>query len=567
MLARRMLAAAGYNRQRAGAGAGAGIGIETGRGHPSAKGNMTGVDLKASGTPRKGDISPLASAPPLLRFWQRVPQAVIWILLAGGALRIIFFFVGENAGVDALARAQLTASWLQHPDFRLVFGVWLPIHFWLMAGMALLVRHVGLAGRLLSLLLGIASLGAFWALAKEVYGAPAAKFSLLVFALYGLHIGYSTTSSSEAPYLFFVLAGMLCFFAYRRSGSHRILALGAAALGVGAGIRYEAWLFIFAAFLVLLFLPAAAGSSGFRKAAHLREVLLFGAIAGFWPALLMAYQWKFYGMPLFGATVNHSLVAEQLAAVPRSMLYRLALFPGVIFLTLNPVVLAAALYGLARGFRRREGRDFAWIFLLVAATTGYEILAGGLLPLARYTLTLGCLLALAAGYGVEEVARFLSQRSAGRLRLAVGLLVVLNLCGIYALSRVPNRFNGKFRAISPQLAFQPRVEGLGHYLKPKLGPNASVVIEDYEWDAGRIAHVIGLPLLPGSRLYVPSKDDMPGLLAYMKMKHPQYLICANRGALRPMLRLAEGCSPAEAAGMSFRCVFENDTYRVYAIRY
>ncbi|HET7214704.1 MAG TPA: glycosyltransferase family 39 protein [Terriglobia bacterium] len=528
---------------------------------------MTEVDLKASGNSPKGDIPRPASTPPLWRFWQRASRPVTWILLAGGALRILFFFIGENAGVDALARAQLTASWLQHPDFRLDFGVWLPIHFWLMAGLALLVGHVELAGRLLSLLLGVASLGAFWALAKEVYGAPAAKFSLLVFALYSLHIGYSTTSSSEAPYLFFVLAGMLCFFAYRRSGSHLVLALGAATLGMGAGIRYEAWLFIFAAFLILLFLPSRPGSVGFWKAAHLREVLLFGVIAGFLPVLLMVYQWKFFGMPLYGATVNHSLVADQLAAVPRSMIYRLALFPGVIFLTLNPVVLAAALYGLVRGFRRRAGRDFAWIFLLVAAVTGYQILGGGLLPLARYTLTLGCLLALAAGHGVEEVARFLSQRSAVRLRLAVGLLVALNLCGIYALSRVPNRFNGKFRAISPKLQFQPRVEGLGHYLKPKLGPNASVVIEDYEWDAGRIAHVIGLPLLPGSRLYVPSKNDVPGLLAYMKSKHPQYLICANRGVLRPLLRLTEGCAPADAAGMSFRCLFENDTYRVYAVGY
>ena len=176
-------------------------------------GKMKDRQSGGAGISPEGLVSRLFSFPAIRRLGKSVPQGVWWIILAGSALRIAFFFIGENAGIDALARAQMTEEWLKHPDFRLVFAMWLPFHFWLMAGMAVLARNAALGGRLLSLLLGIASLGACWALAKEVYGVPAAKLSHLAFALYSLHIGYSTTSSSGAPYLFFVLSGMLGFFA------------------------------------------------------------------------------------------------------------------------------------------------------------------------------------------------------------------------------------------------------------------------------------------------------------------------------------------------------------------
>jgi hypothetical protein len=45
---------------------------------------------------------------------------------------------------------------------------------------------------------------------------------------------------------------------------------------------------------------------------------------------------------------------------------------------------------------QRADRDFALFLLLVGMVAGYIILAGGLLPKARYTNTLGTLLAFAS---------------------------------------------------------------------------------------------------------------------------------------------------------------------------
>jgi 4-amino-4-deoxy-L-arabinose transferase-like glycosyltransferase len=517
--------------------------------------------------PPEESVSRLSSLPAARRLWQRVPREAWWIILAGVALRVLFFFIAQNAGMDALARAQMVEEWLKHPDAQLVFAMWLPFHFWLMAGLSVLVRSVVLGSRLLSLLLGIASLGAFWALAREVFGSAAAKLSLLVFAFYSLHIGYGTTSSSEVPYMFFVLTALWGFFVYRRSGAYGALALGAAALGIGAGFRYEAWLFIFAVFLILLFLPSQHARGRFWGTAHVYEVSLFGGIAGLWPLICMIYQWKLYGMPLYGVTMNYTWAAEQFAEAHRSLLYILALFPGVILLTLTPVALAAGFYGLVRGLRQRPGRDFGIIFLIVGIVTGYQVVAGGLLPQARYTLTVGTLLALTSGYGLEQVAGFLWQRRARRLRLAVGLLMVLNLGGILILSRVPNPFNDKFRSISPDLRFTRRIETIGQYLKPRIGPNTSVVIDNYNSEPIDIAHVIGLPLVAGKRAYSPTRNDLAGLVGYMEKEKPSYLIYSDRGILPTLLPLPNECRAATAMGMKFQCLFENDAYRIYSVGY
>ena len=501
------------------------------------------------------------------RLGQSITRVVFWTILVGIALRVLFFFVGENAGGDALARAAMTAGWLEHPSFRLIFGPYLPFDFWLMAGMSLLVGHVGLGARLLSLFLGIGSLAVFWAVARQVYGGSAAKLSLLVFVLYSLQIGYSTTSSSEVPYLFFVLTGLLGFFVYRHSGSRSGLALGAVSLGIAGGIRYEAWLFIFAIFVILLLFPSDHAGVRLGGKGYVGEVALFGGIASSWPLFWMVYQWRLRGMPLYGITMNYKWVPEQLAEVHKSLLYRLALFPGVILLTLTPVILVAGLYGLGRGLRHRQPRDFCLIFMIVGVITFFQIAAGGLLPMARYTITLGSLLAIASGFGVEQFARFLPQRRVRYLLLGISFLLILNLGGIFVLSVIPSRFSDKFGSISPALRFPQRIESLGRYLKPRVDLDTAVVIDDYNTEGNLIAHVIGLPLLAGDRAYFISRNDLPGLLDYIEKKHPRYLIYSNRGILRRFLPLPGQCGAFATKNIQLGCLFQNDIYRVYSIDY
>src|SRR5215204_2526364 len=111
-------------------------------------------------------------------------KTLIALIAAGAVIRIASFFLSQDAGGDALARARLTANWLQNFRLEFHFDVWLPLHFWMMAAVSTLVGSVELGCRLLSLVLGIASIPALFALTRELDGHKPAIFSTILFAFY-----------------------------------------------------------------------------------------------------------------------------------------------------------------------------------------------------------------------------------------------------------------------------------------------------------------------------------------------------------------------------------------------
>ncbi|MGH9575051.1 MAG: ArnT family glycosyltransferase [Candidatus Acidiferrales bacterium] len=490
---------------------------------------------------------------------------VWWWFAIGAILRVGFFLFGKSNGGDAFARAALTAGWLRHPALRLNFEPWLPLHFWLMAGMSILLRDPALGTRALSLVLGITSLWALWSLTKEVYGSIPAVIALEIFALYSLHIGYSTASSSEVPYLFFMLVGLLTFSVNRRTGSLVSLCISAILLGVAAGIRYEAWVCIFAVCVVIILIPGDSrrGLRGFR------DLFLFGCISALWPVFWMAYQWAVFSRPLYGISMNYTWVPKQMALVHRSMLYRFALPPGVLLITFTPIVLAAAVYGLWIGLRRVRGREFAIVVAIMALAFGAQIARGGLLPMARYTITLGTFACTAAGYGLERLIRLRSWIRPLHARVAFGVLLALNLLAIVALAEIPNAFQDKIAAVSPALPFPRHIELVGHYLKGHLTPTDSLVIDDYNVESNIVAAAVGLPLISGDRAFLASERPISSLPQYLKQRQPDYIIYSDHGVLRNAVPLPPGCSsmPTLIGRMDASCVFQDDIYRVYRVSY
>src|ERR1041385_4618896 len=87
-----------------------------------------------------------------------VNRMAIALATGGSLLRVLSYFFSDNSGGDAAARVGITAQWLQQPDFRLAFGAYGPGHFWLIGLFSLFLPNITTAGRLLSLVLGIASI-------------------------------------------------------------------------------------------------------------------------------------------------------------------------------------------------------------------------------------------------------------------------------------------------------------------------------------------------------------------------------------------------------------------------
>lgn len=492
-----------------------------------------------------------------------------WALIAlGSLLRIVSFFFSANSGGDAWARLALTAAWLNHPVFKVGYGAYPPGHFWLIALFTLIFHDVVFAGRFLSLVTGIGSLYMVWRLARNLYGEPSGVLALAIFAFYSLHIGYSTTSSAEVSYLFFLLAGLMLFFGYFRDESRPLgrLAWGGLSLSVAESIRLEAWAMFFGLGIILAVLeyrdhaPLAGWFSRW-----LNPVLTFGLTAGAWPIFSMVYSAIVFHDLMWVLSQHNALVTGWFQVHPVPLGYQLALGPGALLISLSALAVVAALYGWWKSWRARLPAAFAALTAFFAVVQNYEIATGKLLAMARYTMTLGAMLAVIAGFGCERLcAKFM----AGRLRLAYGLVIaflVANLGIVFFLSERPNRFSSKLASVAPRLRYPPRILGVAQYLRNHMGAEDAVVIDNYNEESNIVGQASALPLDPGKRAFLANTSYDETVDQYITRERPRFVVYSDQGTLRRWLNIPPECGNATIQGMAYQCTFANPIYRIYQL--
>jgi dolichyl-phosphate-mannose-protein mannosyltransferase len=511
-----------------------------------------------------------ANANPGLKsaFFQKIDLAPSALMLVGALIRIVSYFLSANAGGDANAHAVLAAMWLQHPTLKFVFDVYPPGHFWLIGLSTLVVHDVMTAARLLSLVLGIASLFFVWKLANILYGRQAALLSLGAFSFYSLHIAYSTTSSAEASYLFFFLLGAYCFFlcAQRLDGIWRLIIAGLS-LSVSESIRYEAWILFGGLFVILIILLWRKDSPGRSWSRLLMPAVAFGTSGGAWPIFMMGYSWYTFHDPMYLVNQNRLRVMSSLASGSISRTHQLAVAPSAVLLSLSVFAVVGAIYAIPKSFSLRLAGAFAGLTLFFATVQAYEIYSGGLLALARYTITVGTLLAVMSGYGLQKICE---KAYPGRMALAHGLVIALLLVNsvvMLAASESLNRYAEKFASISPRLRYPSDIQAVGDYLRGRLGPNDAVVIDGNNFESGILADAAGLPLLPGKRAYLATNKNTVDVLDYIRGEHPKFLVSAEPGALQGSLPLPQGCGELKTGGADLHCVFSHHVYRIYELSY
>jgi hypothetical protein len=295
----------------------------------------------------------------------------------------------------------------------------------------------------------------------------------------------------------------------------------------------------------------------------------YALTSGAWPIFWTIRTSISTGTLFYALSYTKAAIAGQLAVFPEhGALYELALTPGIILVTLTPIAVAGMLYGVWLSFREKKARGFAILVLFFAAFQFVTIATHGTIALARYTLTLGTLCALLAGYGVAKLGELFRLRSR-TIFATLAVLVVANLAVVVGLSRRPTRLGEKFRSISPLMQFSGHLEDLGKFLRPRIQPTDRVVIDNFNGEANLVGVVIGLPLLTGDRMFTThfnarEVDPFPYISSYQ----PRYAVLSSRGTIGPSLGLPAVCSDSWIVrGVSFRCLHENEIYRVYEITY
>jgi hypothetical protein len=313
----------------------------------------------------------------------------------------------ENVLGDAVARTWLALDWADEPNLPISFahGVkqYGPLHVVLLGMATWVVPSPQLAGGVLSLLFGAASIVPLMALARRLFDERAAVVAASVFALWGLHVQSSTTAASEALCLFLVLTAIACMHAgadERRIGP---LIVAALATTLACATRYDLWIWA----------PLFCGWVLWRTR-DVKVALLFAAIVASFPLLWMAGNFHDLGDALFPLRdidrFHRDWYQDELAFWGAAKLRLMALFfwPGAAVMSLSPLAAAAGVAGALLVLRRPH--PARWLVVLALATialyTARSLLFESFVPLARFTMKELALLCLF----VEPGAAWLAQR-------------------------------------------------------------------------------------------------------------------------------------------------------------
>jgi len=451
-----------------------------------------------------------------------------WLALAVALPRLLVFPFAQSLFGDAVVRSELAAHWAAAPYLMtsfakgpLQFG---PLHLMLVGAASWLWPSPEHVGRLVSLVCGVATVWPLHALTRRLFPSlpNAPRAACLAFALWGMHIQFSTTAASEALGVLCVVAAVAALARALGEPDVRALVGAAVLLTLACATRYDAWL------LVPLFVVGIAAS--LPDSRRWTWAVAFGALASLFPVAWMVGNWVDLGDPLYPAhyidDFHRAWFPKDEAAWPpgRYRLMNLVFWPGTAALTLSPLLAVAGFVGLWSAWRTR--RDLRWLVAAIALPTLYftvrSTLLGNFAPLARFTSKELALLLPFIALGAQVLR---PPRAA--LVAAWALAVAFPL----ALGAITFRRDGGWadmlRPVSPVSTQPVAVTEVAQQLKAQVLPDDGVVL-DADEQGYRDLSVAFLSGLPESRLARARWKDFDRKLGEVK---PRWLVRFDRGTL------------------------------------
>ncbi|MBE2250364.1 MAG: glycosyltransferase family 39 protein [Myxococcus sp.] len=449
-------------------------------------------------------------------------QTVLLVLALAAAPRLLLFPFAENVAGDAVVRSWLAHAWLEHPHLIgassqgcLQFG---PLHLVLVAFVEWLTGSVHLAGRLSSLVVGTLSAWPLFALAQRLVGVRAAWWSVVVFALWPLHLQASTTAASEALSGLLVLVAVAAIARAFGTGERQVLLLGGLSLTLAAAVRYDVWLWVP---LLALLVWWRTGSFG--------RAFVFGAIAASFPVAWLAGHLVDTGdwlSPLRLIDDYHRGWFRSELALWGEPAYRfivLGFWPLTAAVTFTPMVAAVGAVALVRAWRTPA----RWLVVLTVVPIVVLSLRGAVLgsfvPLSRFTMKELSVFVVFVGAGLAALE--VRWRWAARAS-ALALLLWLPL-GEFA-ARAPWRWANSFRAVSALSLNPDEVRAVAKVLRARAQPGdvIAVDVDPRGFDDLQLAFESRLPLAQLARRRSPSFEVVAA-------RGPRWLVLFEGGVLTP----------------------------------
>ena len=480
------------------------------------------------------------------------------------SVRLLFLILAPNNGTDAWARYSIAQTWLQNPN-SLPSEVWLPLHFWLL-GVTLWAWDSIWAVRLLTLFLGALTVLPLWGILRRAFDEPIADQSSLLFALFGFHIGYSVTTSSEGPTIFFLAMGVYSWVRYGSEKRWTWLLPCGLFFSAASLFRFDAWTYIPCLGILLLDFSKGLSSAWSNRYAWKRSACFtLAASAG-------AIGWMVFSVVKWGdplAAPHKTFLLNLHADIQQPLAYRMVVVPGALLVSLSPWIFGLAVLGLAWCIGRgtRLARSLAVTVLVVGGVHYYSAVAHKVTQ-ARYTLMYSWLLIPFAFVALRFLAeRWPSLRSDKTLRLTLGFFVLWQGGLLAGAHFGPRAVADRLSVMVPTLPLPVELRDLTEWLRQHRKPGESVVVDQFHFDADDIVRSSKTPTSDVFRVARTGIDE-ESLKDFFTKRRPKLLVYSPKGQLGKSWSLEnQEYISLPRFGLRLRRLWEGPTYRVYEIEY
>jgi 4-amino-4-deoxy-L-arabinose transferase-like glycosyltransferase len=345
-----------------------------------------------------------------------------WAVFAAMAVVRVWVFVVSDNGIDghhnAFDRPLFVENWVERggwdPD-----PAYPPVHFYLLAALRAVTTNLDLAPRLLSLLCGLLAFWPLVLLTRRWFGANAALWTGLGYAVFPLGVRVSALSLEVAPYLLLLA---LAFERLAKAWEGKRVNFGAALAGallltVACATRFDGWTILPVVALYAIWKDRARG-------------WFVAAVACAFPALWMLHHWLMYHDPFHFLSVSGGISAVHMAKL--SLAERLVAWPRIVFFTTGPALVIAALIGAFVIRRRGPGRWLLAAFALSLAVFMWRTAQGSFgANETKYAAALGLMLLPFAGQGLASIVHAVAK--SWRAPVTIVLAVVVAVAGLVSI--------------------------------------------------------------------------------------------------------------------------------------
>ncbi|MBZ5653408.1 MAG: glycosyltransferase family 39 protein [Acidobacteriia bacterium] len=499
-------------------------------------------------------------------------KKVTFLLTLALVIRIIFLLHTDNTGTDAWGRYTISLLWSQRPD-HVPSDVWLPLPFWILGGVLRFWPSES-AARIFTLLLGTVTVLPFYGVAKRICTPWVAFCSAVVFACLGLHIGYSVSTSSEAPTLLFMIGGTFCWLRFRTDFKFGWLMGAALAFDAAALCRYEVWVFI-ALIGVLTIIEPRLENHRYSLSKRLSSGVLFVVAASLSSIAWSIFSLREWGDPLAQPHKTVWLNEHRPITLQIGIVHKLLAIPGDLTGTLGPIVLVLALIGIVKALKNRNSSpawDVAIMAVVMAGFHYYNAVVNGA-TMARYTLIYSWLFIILCFYGIEVIsAKWSLSQSRTALVFTVASFVVWQSALVLGAHYAPCWIADKLGSVSATVPLRCELQQTISWLNVHLSPTDAVIVDDVQYEGTDVVRFSKVANLRYFRIPYMAEDTaslLSELSDFVKAHHPGVLVYSPRGQLGRIWQLPPGSLPQSISGLDFQLceVWQNGEYRVYRLTY